>query len=229
MKRIILVTVLLFLAIPSFVFAGSQATSGITAQTIVNRLTQDVNDSSGTLASSDEIVRWVDEATRKIVTESRCLEETEYITISSGEVAYSITTAHYDVSAVYLDAGVDVNKRYTWLAKIDPKSLFDNPQGVGKPVKWFEWQSNLFLYPIPDATGNVRVLMIKKPATVSSVSSAIETPFYFDEAILMWCCYKYFKKDAKDQKAAFYRAQFQQELAMYRAQIRKPLVPEVSP
>ncbi|ACL06229.1 hypothetical protein Dalk_4551 [Desulfatibacillum aliphaticivorans] len=209
-------------------YAGTTATSGITAQTIIDRIEQELNDESGTLFSDAEAVRWINEAVNMVAEMSGCLELTQTVTLAANTQSYSVTTSHYDILSAMYDNGSSSSRRFYFLAPVSPNDPEKFNRETGRPQYFFEWANYVYLWPIPDssvADTTVTLFLAGKPTGVSATSSTIETPYYFDKALLDWCCYKFWKKANQIERAMIFRQSFEQVISRYTLQIRKPLQP----
>jgi len=227
MKRLAAVTLTLLVVFAAPCFAGSQTPSGATAQTIINRVRVIVNDSSSALVSDAEMLVWVDEAVKRTVKDARCLETTDTITLVAGTPSYTTSVAHYDiVSAVWDSGDATATNRFFYLRKLNPEDAWFHYKEAGRPQFWWEWGGSVYLWPVPtsDEAGDVvTLLMVTQPTGTAALSSAIETPYYLDEAITYYVAGKYHEADSKDGRAAHYRQMFDAEIAKARIEIRNDL------
>lgn len=223
-KRILYFFVALVLASPCL--AGTQTTSGITAQTLIDRLRQDVNDSTTTLFTDAEAARWCDESVKIIASQARCMEGYSACTLTANTMTYSMSVSHYDIESAWYDSqSTSAPQRYFFLQKVDPAAIFNLPREGGRPAFWFEWAGYIGFWPVPgtaESGKDVTVYYVKKPTGVSGVSSAIETPFYFDPVILLYLKAKYAEKDQDEGRAAYYKGLFYQAIEKYKTDVRLP-------
>ena len=223
----VLALALLALA-PAASWAGTQATSNSTVADIVTKAQAIVNDSSSEFASSAEWMRWIDEAVKQVALIGRCLEGTANATVYSGQMSYSLGVDTLDIETVLYDDGVAGTDRYTMLDKIDPKDLYAKSRGSssGRPALWFQWGSAVNLWPVPgdDQNGtSITAFYVANPAALTSTTSAIPTPYYFDSAIALYAAAKFYEKDSREAKAVYYKNLFYQEVERFRNDIRKNL------
>jgi hypothetical protein len=212
----------------SLAWGGTQATSSTTVATIITRAQQDINDASGNFFTSAESIRWINEAVEIIASQSRCLETSENATLLNGQMAYTISTSHYDIESVLYDSGLSTDpQRYSFLNKVDIRDLHLLSKEKGRPTYWWEWNDNLHVWPVPGSGQNattVQAFMIEKPTAITSTSDTIPTPYYMDHLILLYMKARYYEKGERPATANYYRSLFEQRMAFYRGEVRQNLV-----
>ncbi len=225
MRRLLFIVVMLLGAAECY--AGSQTASSLTAGNVIDRARVIVGDTSTVIATNAQMVVWVNEAVHRIAQNARCLETSEARTLTATTDSYTTSTAHYDIEAVKYDNGDSTaQQRYWYLEKTDPKDLWYQFKESGRPKYWYEWNSKVYLWPVPgtDETGDtITIFEIAVPTGVTATTSAIETPYYFDEALVYYTVAKYLEADAKPGTAAYYRSLFDAEVTRYAIEIRKDM------
>jgi hypothetical protein len=230
--KIFLITCFLTaLAVPAY--AGSTTVSGTTAQTFIDRARNDLKESASsatTLFWTDGmLIQWIDEAVKEIVYKTRCLESAVSNQLLTENVrSYSIATAsgasqYLDIEKVEYDMGISgdtVHKSQIYdLDRVPFSSLrYGHEKEKGDPKTYSLWNDTLYVWPIPrsDQSGNtLYIYRTLLPDGVKSSTSAIETPAYFDPAILL-----YVEARAKYREHQNH-AQFQNDLATFNARIQQ--------
>jgi len=87
MKKLIL-TILACFLIVSTAFGGSQQTSSTAASTIIVNARYYLNESSASFWSDTELLVWVNQGTMDIVGRTRCLENSEAVSLLANTVEY---------------------------------------------------------------------------------------------------------------------------------------------
>lgn len=207
--------VLALLSLPVFSWAGGSNTpSGVTAQTIIDRVRRDLNESSSSDAfwANDDILQWVDESVREIVNRTRCLESgSSTFTVHESQYQYDIPitsgATFLDIEVVLHDSGVtDPRPQIVALERQDIR-MYGRGKLSGRPQAFTIWNNDLYIYPIPEPEYSGTTLiafMVSAPSGVTSTSSPIETPAYFDFAILHYIKAKALLKDGMIDSATKY-------------------------
>lgn len=208
MKRIIIAALLFLFVCSGALYAGSNTPSGISVQTIVDRIRVDLNSPLATdsFFNDTDIVQWVNEAVNVINTVTQCMETTEQVVLSSGTMSYTISASHYDINHCIYDSGIaNSPTRYSFLMRYIPG--LPVPQQEPRPKFWREWESKLFVFPVPDDSlsgTTVHAYLNAKHAAITAVGDAISTPAYMDAAIIYYVKAKaHFKEKADAKGAAF--------------------------
>ena len=141
MKKLILIT-LACLLIVSTAFGGSQQTSSTAASTIIVNARYYLNESSASFWSDTELLVWVNQGTMDIVGRTRCLENSEAVSLLANTVEYSITGPYIDITTVLYN---DYNGVKKGLVR-------KNPQSIGhsrdlEPSWWYEWNGKVGIFP----------------------------------------------------------------------------------
>ena len=240
-KRISLIFALLFalftIIYVGYANAGTIDTSGVTVQTIIDRVRYDINEPTASFWTDTELQQWINEAVWEINSKTRCLEkavsnqalaEDDYDYAISGDWL-SIETIIHDSGTTTGDSDTDeASRRLYTLKRIDIRE-FGHTRETGRPKQYAVWNDMLYVWPIPDSTqsGTTLILfVVNLPTGVTSTSSAIETPAYFDHAILNYVKAKAYYKDKRDAKGNYYMALFEKALREYVVNILKRNIPD---
>jgi hypothetical protein len=198
---------MLFISV-SPLYAGSTATSGITAQDIIDRVRRDLNETTAGFWTDTELIQWIDEAVREVVYRTRCLESgVSNIIVIEDTRSYSITSSFLDIEKVEYDMGLSdstVHKTQIYdLDRVPFSNLrYGHEKERGDPKVFSVWADTLYIWPIPrsDQSGNTLYLyQVPLPSGVTNSSSQIETPSYFDIAILHYVKGRALLKDGQDE------------------------------
>ena len=222
-KILFSLTLLIFLSLPVFLWAGTTVTSNITAQTIIDRVRYDLNDiGSQPFWTDAELVYWINEAVWEIANRTQCLETgvsnvivkenvRNYTIVDTSGVSYmAIIKVEYDIGL----SGATLDQTQIYDLELAPlKNLrYAKEKEFGEPKVFAVNNNTLYIWPIPrtDQSGNTLYLYRSlMPVGVTSTSSAIETPAYFDNAILYYVEAKALFKQDSVKKATTYFALFE--------------------
>lgn len=218
MKKILLTIILsLFLCFPAY--AGSIDTSSSTAQTFIGIVRTDLNELTAAFWTDAELITWIDEAITEIVNQTRCLEATvEDVTLASSDYDYTLSSSFLDVEMALYDSGDD--SRGIQIYALDRTNLNDIGHVVetGRPKKYALWNDQIIVWPIPDSTisgTTIHVYYIPMPSGVTTSTSPIETPAYFDPAITDYVKAKAYLKDNRINLANTFMGYFNSRIQTY--------------
>jgi hypothetical protein len=223
MKR--LIAILLFLLIPTFLFAGSQTTSSITAQTLITSVRLDLAETSVSFWADADFVRWADQAVREIVYRTKCLEtDAESVTLVANTWSYALSTAFLDVETVIYDSGDTTSKTQIYtLDRTDIKSIGHSKE-TGPPKVFCVWNDALLIWPVPRSSESGTTLSVyldTSPSGVTVTTSPIETPSYFDPVILDYMRAQAHYKERQPLLGDYYMKRFNARIDEYIAKIIK--------
>ena len=213
--------------------AATTSTSGVTAQTVMDRARIDLNESTAVMWPDSNLLQWMDEAVREIVYQTRSLESAASNVIMNQDVyTYPISGSFLDIETALHDSGdtTEATKVFA-LKRIDIKD-FGHSKETGKPKFFTIWANSLLIWPIPDSdqSGSTVILYrVTLPSGITTTSSQIETPSYFDPAILNFLKARAFYKDVKEALGNYYMGLFDKRIREYmiNVQRREVLDPEL--
>uniref|UniRef100_A0A6M3IFN4 Uncharacterized protein n=1 Tax=viral metagenome TaxID=1070528 RepID=A0A6M3IFN4_9ZZZZ len=227
MKRlIVLIALITLLALPSFGYCGSNVTSGVTVQIIIDRIRVDLSESSSNANpfwTDANFIQWVNEAVETIAIMTRSMEISEDVVMVDGTMSYTLSSSHYDVSHCIHDTGINGSpKRYSILARFSP--TVPVPPQDKRPVLWWEWDNELFIFPCPDSSisgTTIVAYMVERPTIIGSATDTIPTPAGLDTAILFYVKAKGYFKERSEEKGKFYLALFNTYINDYRRDVKR--------
>ena len=212
LSKAIAICLLILISVP--VYAGTITTSGATVQTIIDRVRVDLNETTAAFWADADLIQWIDEAITMITVKARVLESgTTEITLIDATYSYAIsgtTPSWIDVEAVFHDSGVttgsDSHKRIFTLKKEDIRNIGHTSE-KGRPKVYCLWDNSLIIWPVPDSIWSGTTLIVYTvtlPSGVTTSTSLIETPAYFDPAILNYVKAKAHYKDKREVLGHYY-------------------------
>ena len=217
--------------------AGTIDTSGVTVQTVIDRARYDLNETTASFWSDTELQQWINEAIWEINSKTRCLEKAVSTqTLAEDDYDYAITGNWLSIETIIHDSGTttgdsdtdEASRRLYTLKRIDIKD-FGHTRETGRPKQYTVWNDTLYIWPIPDSnvSGTTLILFaINLPTDITSSTSSIETPAYFDHSILNYVKAKAYFKDKREAKGNYYMALFEKALREYVVNILKRNIPD---
>lgn len=219
------------LLLPSFAFGGSTNTSGVTAQTAIDRVRSDLNEVTASFWTDTQLIKWMDEAVKEIVYKTRCLETgTSTIVLHTLDRSYPFSgTTILDVEKVEHDTGVTWVYTGSGSTRFDTSYIMDlerqpfrnlragQEKETGRPKVFSIWNNRIYFYPIADesqAGTSLYVYYVPVPSGVTVSTSTIETPSYFDGAIYDYVKAKALLKDG-NPNADYFLKSFNQRIVDY--------------
>jgi hypothetical protein len=225
------VTLALLLLLPVSLYAGGTTTSGVTAQTVIDRVRADLNETTASFWTDTQLVKWMDEAVKEIVYKTRCVETgTSLYVVKALDryVPFSGSTM-LDIEKVEHESGVTWVYTGSGSTRFDTNYIMDlerqpfrnlrsgNDKETGRPKVFSVWNNRIYFYPIADeaqAGTTLYVYYIPYPTGVTASASPIETPSYFDLAIYDYVKAKALLKDS-NPNADYFLKSFNQRIVDY--------------
>lgn len=216
---------------------GTIDTSGVTVQTVIDRVRYDINETTAGFWSDTELQQWINEAIWEINSKTRCLETAVSTqALAEDDYDYAIAGNWLSIETIIHDSGTttgdsdtaDAGRRLHTLKRIDIKN-FGHTRETGRPKQYTIWNDILYVWPIPDSTvsGTTLILfVVTLPTSITSATSAIETPAYFDHCILNYVKAKAYFKDKREAKGNYYMALFEKAVREYVVTILKRNIPD---
>lgn len=223
MKKYIFI--LIFVLFASVSYAGSNATSGITAQTIIDRARATLNETTEGFWLDTDFLKWINDAVWTINSKTGCIEK------SVGEIVLIENQWTYDMNAtapflrinhVIHDSEDPTDKtRIFSLERIDP-NILGHATEQGRPKTYFVFGDNINVWPIPNSVQNgtsIFIYAVAQPSGVSAATDVIETPAYFDDVILAYVIAHAYLKDSKVATSNYFFSVFNSMIEEYVAKI----------
>lgn len=219
MKRTIALFILAFFLATGTAFSrgSSEETSGVTAQDLIDDVRGDLSESQASRWDDADLIRWADEAVTLIVTMTGCLDAGEALALEAGVSLYTISTSHYAIDYVVYDSHVENSpERFHRLVLTSPKT--ESEEEEERPKMYWEENGQLAVWPIPNDTisGNsVVVYMTEKPTAITTASSGVSTPWFFDPLVRDYMLFKAYMKVERGDFATIFWNKFKEELSFF--------------
>lgn len=234
MKRLIWFLLILFLFSVQ-VLAGSQQPSATDASVIATRARYMLNDPTtwgGTQKSvwSDaELLQWLNDGTNDIVARTQCLEDIETETLVANTYSYALTTSFIAIKAVIYKSATGNEwtlERGNFQGSPGKFSFGHSETMTGAPAYFVQWENNIIVYPIPDATAagdTIDVYMVIRPTAATGATDDVKVPAYYDRALTLYIVAQGLYKDGKYGKASRIMTEYLAELDRYRSDYVEPM------
>jgi hypothetical protein len=192
---------------------------------VIDRVRADLNETTAGFWTDAQLIKWTDEAVKDIIYKTRCTETgVSTTTLQNAVRTYSLSSVTFlDVEKVEHDSGVTT----------DPQQVFDLDRAMfrnlrygreketGRPKVFSVWNNALYIWPIPANTSSdtysgttLYIYYIPRPSGVTTTTSVIETPAYFDVAVYDYVKAKALAKDGQ-ASADYFMKSYTQRLMDY--------------
>jgi len=230
MKRFIVAVLLVFLCVSPVLGAG-QSVSGVTAQTIIDRVKANLNTTSSAFWSDLDLLRWMDEGVKEIQALTHAIQDTTTIELSGNTMEYSWTgvSNYMTVENVTYRSGASNAWSFKGLKKATV-AIIGNTSDKGPPEYWYEWDNKIGVWPKPtDAySGNsIFVYYAPIPDGVESGTSPIELPAMYDGPLIWYVTCFAKKREKRFEEAAVYMGRYNQILGRFRLDLVEGRSPQV--
>ena len=229
-KALIILTILVAFSIPAY--AGTNTTSGVTAQTVIDTVRADLNEATEAFWADSEFITWMDEAITDITNKTRCMETAPFsILLAENDYDYAITPSFLDIETVIYDSGdTTSNIQIYALERVDLRIL-GHERETGRPKEYCLWNDTMLLWPVPDSTASgdsVYLYTISLPSGVTTSISPIETPAYFDPAVIDFVKAQAYYKDTRISLGNYHMSLYTEKIKAYFESIvnRRNIPPE---
>jgi hypothetical protein len=197
---------------------GSQRTSGATAAQTIIQARSYLNEATPNFWSDTEMLQWLNDGQRDIVSRSHCLQSQEDIDLIANQLEYTITSNYTVVKAVHY---VDAEEATKGLVKGNPSDV-GNVEDVEAPVFFYDWAGSLGIYPVLSSvtTEKITVYLVPRLSIITSADS-ITIPALYDKALVFYILAQAWAKDRQMAKSAQALNQYHAELDRYRSDLNK--------
>lgn len=179
------------------------ASSTKTLQNVIDRVTRQFGDESGSQITVADITNWTNAALREIVKKNRFTKAQSTTPSVAGQNQYSFASLsilniehlHYEGKALDYKGFVEAQE---YINKYDP-SL----SNTGTPTIWYEWGTVLYVYPVPQVSGDdITVYYVQLPAEVTNTSDVLTVPDTYFEVVVQYVLQQAYEQDDDWQGSA---------------------------
>jgi hypothetical protein len=155
---------------------------------IVLAVQRQFGDDSGIQITRTDILRWINQACIDIARKVECVQDHKDTDSVSQDGSYILPTDMIRLRRVTYDNKV---LQFTTLDVADQDwGARDVPPGtIGTPQFYYIWNNNIYLYPVPSASGdqNLDIWYIRTPAVLINDDDVLEIPARYHELITRYC------------------------------------------
>lgn len=161
-----------------------------------------------------EIYSYMWQGEQELTAQIPCTEtiDTTSVTSASGTEYYNKPSDVLYIERVEWD-----NVKLKKIDYRDRDALDSNGYGSalssGEPYAYYEYGSQIGLYPVPNSINNVTLHYIKEPAAIVTASTSFTIPSFFARHIVDYCLFRMYAKDQDDGRANFHRQQWEINLS----------------
>lgn len=177
----------------------------MTPALIVTAARRKYNSTSSSFYADAEIWDLIYQAELEIAMETKILEGRTVISGGSvdGTQAYAFPTGCIEIRRVEYNG--QKLKRIDFVQDDALTLSNSNTTSEGDPLYYYEWESNIYLRPIPDTSSvQIRVYYYKEPTIITSSSQTLEVPSVCHLAIVDRVTAELAAKDQNFQTAEYY-------------------------
>lgn len=187
---------------------------------IVIRVQRSFGDESAVQVTTDDILRWINDACKEVVMQHENLLQTNgFMDSVVGQQAFDLPADCFSLNAVYYRDNTDESASYyalRFLARPELDQLADgwqgNDYGTGVPQVYSRGPNGeLLLFPAPDTvyTNAIKLVYARYANKVVTTSDPIDLPPYYHSYVEHFCMMKAYEMD-EDWESADHKAQLVQ-------------------
>lgn len=183
-------------------------------QDIINRVQRTFGDEASVQVTSDDIIRWINDAQLEI-----CVQNEELLQ-TSGTTDTFIGQAEYDLPADMwiLRSMTYKGFRVKHMSFAEFNEYIDgfgaspgtSPYGPGIPEIFMVWQGKVTLFPAPnsDQVAGLKIFYSKQPTTIVTEADPLTVPLSYHTSVYEFCMSRAYELDEDLEKAAFAKGKF---------------------
>lgn len=194
----------------------------------VRQLVRDISDLDTTDLPNSLLDSYVKEAFQRIVALERrwpSYQETYTFSTVSGTRAYTISSIG-DIREIIsiVDTSTSGN-RFTEIAYDDAEQVWlGNTDIAARPYFWAVWDSQIHLYPKPDAAYSLTVRAYRNPlyTWLTNTSTEIDIDGWFHILLAYYALARVYQRQEDNEMAVSYQRSFEEGVAQARRDLMKP-------
>lgn len=130
-------------------------------------------DESGVQLEPGDILRWANQGQREIVVRNKVLKKRSVATVTAGTTLYTFPDEDiYEISSLQLAGQLLPNMEYPD-AERRIMSGDPNRTETGRPLFWYTWGNEFWLWPKPDVDYQLEMLYTKVPAKLTGADAEV--------------------------------------------------------
>jgi len=168
------------------------------------------NSTGDSFWASSEIYGLISEAQTEMARESINIENIYSTSTVISQQTYSVPTNCISIKRIeYNGAKIE---RITLREDDSITNLESDITTTGNPIYYFEWNSLIYLRPLPSAVGTLRIFTYDKPTEITAASTPLEVPIQFHRDIVNFVVREMAIKDQNGDTANFYAGLWEKAL-----------------
>ena len=185
-------------------------------QDVLTRVQRTFGDEASVQVTTDDVVRWINDAQLQICINNEGLLETTVSTnVIQGQKEYAQPS---DLSVLRSMAYKGFRVKQMSFAEFNEyidgfdASTGVSPYGPGIPEIYMVWQGVITLFPTPNenVTNGLKIYYVKQPDSVGTLADPLTVPLQYHLAIVDYCMQQAYELDEDLEKAAFSKGKFEQ-------------------
>lgn len=183
-------------------------------QDILNRVQRTFGDEASVQITSDDVIRWINDAQLEICTNNEELLQTsatantvqgqaEYDVPADLWILRSLTFKGYRIKHMSF---AEFNEYVDGFGAVDGVS----PYGPGIPEVFMVWENKVTLFPKPaeSITNGLKIFYAKQPTTIVNLADPLTVPLPYHVSVFEFCMSRAYELDEDLEKASFAKGKF---------------------
>lgn len=188
-----------------------------TADDVIKDITRQFGDESEVQIDSADIIRWINNGQREIVTNNTEINAVKAVTdIVANQDSYPILTdpAFKDLLTIRSIRYKEKKLRSITFQEAEEFMVTSTENAGGEPELWYTYTGNIHLYPIPESPveAGLSIFFTKAPARVTSSSDTLSIPDSYYNALVDYCLSKAYELDENANMSQLKTAQFEKSI-----------------
>jgi hypothetical protein len=174
---------------------------------VVTRVLHQFGDEASVQISEADIIRYINDGIREIVTRNDIGQNTGTINSVVDEDEYTVPVDLMSMRTLYYD-----NTRLKFLSKaeFDEYIIAQDPNQIqrGTPAFWTKWGNQFILYPKPDTIKVIKLQYLRKPTEVTTSADSLPVASEYYNRVVEYCLQQAYQTDEDWDAATQMNAQF---------------------
>lgn len=186
------------------------SSGSLSVSDIITRVKRQVGDEADIQITSDDIMRWINDAQREIAVEQNLLQAKATTDVVLGQTEYTIPNDTLTLRTVKHN-GIKLQP-YSLAEAEEYISDYDNTANYpsGTPTHFWVFANRITVYPKPDTglTAGLEIYYTRQPTVVSALSDIPEVPVVYHNRLTEYCLQQAYELDEDWQAASQKQNQF---------------------
>jgi hypothetical protein len=185
-----------------------------TAASVIAAVKRQFGDEAGVQVTDTDIIRWINDAQREILTANRVFKAKALTNIVAGTYEYTFPTEPIiDVQSIWVNGKRIEFKPFQeyeeYVVSADPTRAT-----TGTPAIWTEWAGSFIFWPTPDVSvsNGITIYYTKGPTDVVNPGDTLSVPDLYLNRIIEYCMGQAYELDEDYQASQYKLSQFTEGL-----------------